>query len=230
MLDHHVSAQRDLEIWLDKPENLELIFDMERSGAQIAWDYFCTGLRPIAIDLIGKRDLWQFERGDEVACAHEVMQLLPQKLDIEDDFRTWDRFFEESNTEMGLYEIQQKGAALLDAKAFQINALLENFEIRSVILPDESIVKALIGNCPYYMVSDTAHEGLATSDADIAVCYTLCNDGEVIISFRSREGGVDVAIIAKLLGGGGHKAAAGCKISYVKWRLLITGNNWHDGP
>ena len=46
-----------------------------------------------------------------------------------------------------------------------------------------------------------------------AACYYETAKGRVY-SLRSREGGVDVSVIASLFGGGGHKNAAGFRIGF----------------
>ena len=61
ILDHHASAEKDL---IDLPVNVSAIFDMDRSGAAITWDYFMgDGFkeRPILINHIQDRDLWRFK-------------------------------------------------------------------------------------------------------------------------------------------------------------------------
>lgn len=61
ILDHHKSAERNLEEIVIPPDKGEIIFDMTRSGAQIAWDYIFGGSRPWFINTIADRDLWKFE-------------------------------------------------------------------------------------------------------------------------------------------------------------------------
>ena len=51
---------------------LKAIFDMERSGAGLTWDYFYPGRpRPWLIDYVEDRDLWRFKIEDaEVVNAY----------------------------------------------------------------------------------------------------------------------------------------------------------------
>ena len=54
--------------------NLTAIFDMNRSGAGLTWDYLHdTNSRPKIIDLIEDRDLWKFQFGDETRAFHAVL-------------------------------------------------------------------------------------------------------------------------------------------------------------
>src|SRR6185312_10635161 len=65
ILDHHKTAAEDLagfpvavEI---QGEKIAAVFDMNRSGAQVTWDFFNPGeSRPLLVDYTGDRDLWRF--------------------------------------------------------------------------------------------------------------------------------------------------------------------------
>lgn len=82
ILDHHKSAQQDLagltepkswdghrqNVYQDRCENADIngvipyaVFDMDRSGAMIAWDFFHPGeVPPQLLRHIEDRDLWRF--------------------------------------------------------------------------------------------------------------------------------------------------------------------------
>ena len=58
VLDHHKTAAQDLA---DLP-GATVVFDMDRSGAGITWDYYHPGeQRPALINVIEDRDLWRFK-------------------------------------------------------------------------------------------------------------------------------------------------------------------------
>jgi oligoribonuclease NrnB/cAMP/cGMP phosphodiesterase (DHH superfamily) len=62
ILDHHKTAKDNLTGIDEECENISYIFDMNRSGAQISWDYcYPTMARPWFIDYIADRDLWKWE-------------------------------------------------------------------------------------------------------------------------------------------------------------------------
>ena len=59
ILDHHKSAELDL---IDLPSNVESHFDMTKSGAVMAWEYFHPGKDiPQLLLHIQDRDLWEFK-------------------------------------------------------------------------------------------------------------------------------------------------------------------------
>lgn len=61
VLDHHKTAIEDLQPLADNG-TIRAVFDVERSGAGITWDYFEPNLmRPKLIDHIEDRDLWKFQ-------------------------------------------------------------------------------------------------------------------------------------------------------------------------
>lgn len=99
VLDHHKTAQEDLVKlsppsdgrrritdffgwlhWLNTihtmPETgtIAAIFDPNRSGAGLAWDYLYPGTpRPFIIDLIEDRDLWKFRFSGETLSFHALL-------------------------------------------------------------------------------------------------------------------------------------------------------------
>ena len=66
-------------------------------------------------------------------------------------------------------------------------------------------------NAPYFWSSDAGH--IMGVGEPFAACYWDTPGGRVY-SLRSAEDGVDVSEIAVMYGGGGHKHAAGFKVSY----------------
>lgn len=52
LLDHHKTAKAALE------GTPGCTFDMDRSGAGMSWDYFHTEPRPLLVDCVEDRDLW----------------------------------------------------------------------------------------------------------------------------------------------------------------------------
>ena len=58
ILDHHVSAEQDLRELLTSGK-LNGLFDMHRSGAMLAWQWFNPGKQaPVLIEHMQDRELW----------------------------------------------------------------------------------------------------------------------------------------------------------------------------
>ncbi len=96
VLDHHRSAERDLA-------GLPFArFDMERSGAGMAWDHYFPGQpRPWLVDYVEDRDLWRWALPDSRAVS-----AWSRTIDFE--LAAWDRLAAEP-----LAVVAERGRAIL---------------------------------------------------------------------------------------------------------------------
>lgn len=214
ILDHHKTAAADLaglkfpeenydpatwrrkwESWCEWP--VRAIFDMERSGAQIAWDYFFEGEeRPQFIDFIGDRDLWKFQYGDITRRFSAALRTYPMT------FEAWDHIADDPES------LVHEGAGILRAH----NANITKF-VADAYFDEVGGHKVPVVNVPYHYASDTAHALLSKfPDAPFTACWFRRGDGKVQWSLRSEDSRQDVSEIAKQMGGGGHRNAAGFQL------------------
>lgn len=199
ILDHHKTAQADLDGFLN------CIFDMERSGAQIAWDYFHAGKpRPALVDYVADRDLWRF-------ALPGSRQIAACIFSHPYDFKTWDWLANRADFTMSLQEMVGEGDAIERKHHKDIAELLRQtrrtMKIGGMVVP--------VANLPYTLASDAAGE--MAKDAPFAACYFDRNDGQRVFSLRSRGTiGADVSLVAAQYGGGGHRNAAGFQMP-VGW-------------
>jgi oligoribonuclease NrnB/cAMP/cGMP phosphodiesterase (DHH superfamily) len=165
-------------------------FDMERSGAALSWDFFVGGARPDFIEYVQDRDLWRkvLPGGDEFTIA---LRSYPQ------DFLIWDKLIDS-----GAQSLIAEGGAIQRYYRLRVEELK-----RSAYKAELGGATCWISNAPYFAASEVAGE-LAERDADFGACYFEVEQGRYQYSLRSREG-FDVSTIARMFGGGGHKAAAG---------------------
>ncbi|ULB10706.1 phosphohydrolase [Cereibacter azotoformans] len=222
ILDHHKTAEADLAglgtdlarytrplSWCRHMENVAqdecegnpqpvyVEFDMDRSGAQIAWDFFFDGQpRPKMVDYVGDRDLWRFH----LPCSREVAAFT---FSHRYDFERWDAIAEQLDTDEGRQSAVYVGGAI-ERKHHKDIAELVKVTRREMVIGGQRVP---VANLPYTMASDAAH-ALAEA-APFAACYFDRADGQRVFSLRSREDGADVSAIAASYGGGGHKHAAG---------------------
>ena len=124
ILDHHKTAAEDLaglavplEHWdmhCDEAGhhiamwNVCAIFDMDRSGAQLAWDYFHGTARPELVEYVADRDLWKWE----LDGSREVSAVLASH---EHDFGTWSDLATRLDGHLVRAELLAEGAAILRA-------------------------------------------------------------------------------------------------------------------
>lgn len=205
VLDHHVTAQNDL---VDLPDNVEVVFDMERSGAQIAWAYFRPETpEPKVITHIADRDLWRFQLPNtreitEAVMAHEY------------DLSVYDSMI----TEPLLYaRLKTQGEAILMFKENALAQLIKEARTGEIYLFEEDGDEPSahyffpVCNAPHFFASDLAHALLLKyPKAPFAACYRDTASGRRDWSLRSLDDRVDVSHIAQMLNrGGGHRNAAG---------------------
>jgi oligoribonuclease NrnB/cAMP/cGMP phosphodiesterase (DHH superfamily) len=194
ILDHHKSAIEDLQPLLGHAK-LAADFDLERSGARIAWDEFHPGEEPPALLLrVEDRDLWRFNYYD----TREVQACV---FSYEYTFEMWERMMYHSD----LSDMAVEGRAIERKHFKDIHELLGVYTRRMVI--DGHDVP--VANLPYTMSSDAGT--MLAEGEPFAACYSDGPDGR-IFSLRSTKHGVDVSEVAKQYGGGGHRNASGFKV------------------
>ena len=203
LLDHHKSAAKQWT-YIEPVPNVELQFDMDRSGAQMAWDYFHAGAaRPPLIDHIGDRDLWRFALADTKAfCAG--LSLIPTS------FESW------QDAAANPDALISKGRTVLEVLQRQIDSALRK-ELRPVTLCGH---RGLAANA----ISNTSELGQAIAKRSGTFSLTFFIKGdEAICSLRS-VAPFDVSVIATHYGGGGHAQASGFAVPIERFfREIWTG-------
>ncbi|WP_313244030.1 DHHA1 domain-containing protein [Stenotrophomonas rhizophila] len=167
------------------------LFDMNRSGAGIAWDFFHPGqARPALIDHVEDRDLWRFALPGTREIQAAVFSY-PYEFDV------WDLLME-TPTET----LRAQGVAI-ERKHHKDVAELVKVARRQMVIGHYDVP---VASLPYTLASDAGH--LMAKGQPFAACY-YDKDGGRVFSLRSTDRGVDVSEVAKLYGGGGHARAAG---------------------
>lgn len=192
ILDHHKSAECDL---IDLPGNIESHFDMDRSGAVMAWEYFHPGKKiPALFEHIQDRDLWRFNM-DGTREIQACLFSYPYEFDL------WEKLLYKD-----LRILREEGEAIERKHFKDINELIKSASFRMQIAGYDVPVL----NAPYFLSSDAGH--IMGENENFAACYWDTPEGR-IFSLRSADNGLDVSEIAAKYGGGGHKHAAGFRIN-----------------
>lgn len=196
VLDHHKSAEAALANvtdW-DTTGRIMTVFSMDFSGAQIVENFYQLPKSRV-VAYVGDRDLWKFE----LPNSKEINALLSSR---EPTFEWLDQAEVLLNTNfptaqvMGtvIYEYQL-GVARKQAKRF---TLRQDAHGRRLGLANITT-----------LISETADVALSTGAFDYVISFFDTTDtNQRVYSLRSK-GEVDVSLIAKEHGGGGHKNAAG---------------------
>jgi uncharacterized protein len=213
VLDHHKTAEEELR-FMPEPEcadwrfveqdNLKCaVFDMKRSGAGLAWDFFFPlHDRPSFIDYLEDRDLWR-KRMKGCDAFSFALRAYPH------DFEVWDGLLSRGAGSLipdglAIERYYKRRVAEMVQQAFQVQLVAQSHLVGQSHL---YITVALwAANVPRMFASEVAG-GLAELNG-IGVTFCQRGDGKWEYSLRAR-GKADVLEIVKEFGGGGHAQAAG---------------------
>jgi oligoribonuclease NrnB/cAMP/cGMP phosphodiesterase (DHH superfamily) len=239
VLDHHATAEKDLSLEafmkhfsidetmlrVDREatkdgfmhvQNITIKFDMAKSGAMLAWDFFRPDEKPPKlIQYLQDRDLWKFEMVNSRAVS-AWLQTKPM------EFASWQWIMEKMEYDRQfLEEIFVAGNACLRLKEQQVDQMADNFRMMAFDLscdPPKIVLDPArwssatlwiaIANASVFF-SEVGERLLELHlDTPFAAYYFDRADGKRQWGLHSRKD-FDCSAIAKAFGGGGHKQAAG---------------------
>lgn len=206
LLDHHKSAAEKLTGFACRCGVVH--FDMQRSGARLAWDYFqADRSTPMLVRCIEDRDLWNWSYPESPAFL--------AALDMEPmDFERW-------------AEISSYDEAQLDAFMARGQAMDEKFRklAQDMVANAEPIVfqgqAGLMLNAPgafHSLLGDL----LSRQSGSYALLWTASKGGVVKVGLRSQKG-FDCIPLAESMGGGGHAQACGFRMRAERLPELLSG-------
>jgi oligoribonuclease NrnB/cAMP/cGMP phosphodiesterase (DHH superfamily) len=205
VLDHHKTAEEALR----GCEGCH--FDMNKSGAVLAWEYFHPGVPvPALLQHVQDRDLWKFE----IKGTEEVHAGLGT---YKGDMKSWDACV---SNEFNMNRLVATGEVLLAKQKITVDNAVKshvkviNFLGYKVGITNQTDLASEIGNAIY---------DSKVLDVQFAIVYCITTTNEVLFSLRSK-GDMDVAEIAKKFGGGGHKNASGCRVTLETLTKILKGN------
>lgn len=180
-------------------DSVYCLFDMNRSGAGIAWDFFHgADTRPKLVKFAEDRDLWRFA----LPFSREVNAYI---FAHEYEFGTWNALANLIDDETDA--VVRMGAAIEKKHHKDVRELANALKRRMTIGGYEVWAASL----PYTLTSDAGH--LMATGEPFAACYWDTPEGRVF-SLRSTDEGLDVSEIAKQYGGGGHRNASGFRLPH----------------
>lgn len=188
VLDHHKTAEENLK------ELPFATFDMNKSGASMAWDYFFPdGPSNALVKYVEDRDLWKFE----LPHSREVNQWLRSiPYTITDWEEASRRFSIEPRT------VIAEGQVLLRFQDQQVRIMAD----RAVwVKLDGHRVPCVNATCFF---SEVGEELCKRHEVPFSLYYFDREDGSRQWGMRARTG-FDCSRMAKKLGGGGHPGSAG---------------------
>jgi oligoribonuclease NrnB/cAMP/cGMP phosphodiesterase (DHH superfamily) len=211
VLDHHKTAEEDLR---GEPY---AIFDMNRSGAVMAWEYFHPSIPvPTLLQMIQDRDLWTWK----LPSTKPVLEALRVYGDgyTSEDPSVWDKYLEPDD------EMIDFGNKLLSYQDSMIESAVNKEKLKLVIVNGN--LRTYITNTTVF-VSEIGNKIYDGTYCDFSTSYFIDVNGIVNLSFRSKKDcGFDVGNLARKLGGGGHQSSSGAKISLNVLEDILKTGTW----
>lgn len=208
VLDHHLGMKEVVE---QVPNH---VFDEKRSGATISWNYFHPNAPvPLMLKYVEDGDLYVFKLHDSRA-ALSYMYAQPFHFD------TWDSLATKLENETERSTLFARGK--IYAEHFAV--LVEQIANKATTVSFEGHECYLVTAADMF-ASDVGNR-LAQIKPPIGIIVNL--HGDVLnVSLRS-DPSVDVSLIAKKFGGGGHPRASGFQIKWgdpLPWTVLKEHEN-----
>ena len=204
VIDHHFGNEKEVK------SSPNYVFNLNHSAAVLSWRFFHPKKKmPKLLNLVEDFDLWRFK----LPYTYEFSALF-RYLDF--DFYVWEKLIND-------FENQKKRGELI-----KLAKILTNYENKYIkkILKNAELVQ--FGKYKIYAINSTVLNLNSQIGAELLKIKPPLSviwherDGFRFISLRSNDS-VDVSKIAKRFGGGGHKKAAGFKLSVkeaLPWRNI----------
>jgi len=215
VLDHHKSSNPLKEL---HDRKFDMILDMDRSGAQIGWDFMNPGIaRPWFIDHIADRDLWRWAIPHTKATTRAMFG-----SGYYESFEAFDKLKHASLDDIALI-----GNVLLqDDKRAYTSIMKHATDCFCVSLTDPNVSwKCRVVECEGSKKSEVGNRLVQDGLIDFAAMYSYVLDREEWwVSLRALPGSdVDLTEIVKHFGnGGGHPKASGFCIKEADGHTLKT--------
>lgn len=187
VIDHHIGNKDSL------PEADEYLFDINHSGAFLSWQYFHPNIAaPKLMLYVEDKDLWTFVI-PESRPIHQALESYPM------DFKVWDKIAGELETPEGQEKYLSEGNTLIRRTEKLVGEMVKraeeiSFEGYQCLMVNSSTAVDEIGNA------------LVQKKPPIGIVWSR-RGNRITVSLRG-DGTVDLSVVAKTYGGGGHPKAA----------------------
>ena len=224
-VDHHVSIHNDVTLLHKKyntKDNICIIYNSNKSGCTLTWDYFNDTNPPLFLQLIEDNDIGKWEYPETKPFIYALKSYYRLNTDTK-NIDAWCGLLAEENVN----RLIKKGKiiSLFNEHLIEVNLQKhsrERFPSKKVYNMDKTLFDkvgqyiVVVFNgvaCP--SITDLANTALSKIDCDFFIAWTYNLDKrDYVVSMRSKS--VDVGKIAQLFGGGGHKLAAAFAVSDSK--------------
>jgi oligoribonuclease NrnB/cAMP/cGMP phosphodiesterase (DHH superfamily) len=184
-----------------------------KAGCELTWEYlFPNREMPAAVSFLGRYDVWDLQ--GSVLPFQYGMRL---NNTWPDNQEMWQKFLKQDDDETTMLNVDtiRQGETILKyqdqenekyCKSCAFEVQFEGFKAIAVnkLLTSSQLFKSVWNKEKY----------------DIMITFGLRSNGMWTMSFYTDKEGIDCSLLAKKLGGGGHKQAAGCNFEELPIEFL----------
>jgi oligoribonuclease NrnB/cAMP/cGMP phosphodiesterase (DHH superfamily) len=218
VLDHHRSAERALRDVRLAPEKGEIVFDMERSGCRLAWDFlFHSTEVPWWLLTVEAGDLW---RHDGIENARPFLSAF-HHFDYLSTVAGVERL---SRGEVPREELLTVGKTIHQSRQQQVERYANRAVAMTLRMPSErgttAAYRVHVVAAPSEIRSEVGHRVSEQQRCDFAVVQTFDPARDAFrLSLRANQHSpLDLSLIAQqAFGGGGHPKASGATLEREQW-------------
>jgi hypothetical protein len=211
-VDHHASAEQEL---LHLPPSNK-VFEMKQSGCTLAWNFFHPGVHvPPLLRYVEDKDIWRWS----LRSSKEVNAALSAQSFSFQEF----------------HDIVQGGAdainRLVDAGSAMLRQqnCIEQAHLKKAVrctFTFAPAVPACVINSSVF-ASELGNAMCVQCGAALGVVWHYDHEeGKTRVSLRSNSDAVDVSVMARSMGGGGHRRASGFELQGCGVDCVLQQKGW----
>lgn len=206
-IDHHKTAIADMEEIIKEVPSTSYSMDTTKAACQLAWEFFFDDKKlPRAVELCAKHDLWIHDEEDVWAFQYGMRSLNCGADPNGPSFDIWKILFIYYDGSLSLINILDKGTIIYEWEQQRNLEIAKkmSFEVKHEGLTFLAINAVGSGSAAVEGVFDPEKH-----DAALVFSYTGKNWKVSLYAHSSKNVDMDLSVIAKKYGGGGHRNAAG---------------------
>src|SRR3989344_2504218 len=206
----HIGAEERLRALGTQHEHFTFVFNNDRSGASLTWIYFHGEKNiPKIILYVEDSDIWRFSFGDETRFAVSYLYGFSGKP--EELLALLER------GDSATAYVLERGKMIWEYRDSLTKILIESVTPVNIKVGEHAVP---MHNTPEFLRSDVGH--ILSKKLGKTVATFIIDNHTVRLHFRGENEYSPSALdLAKILGGGGHRNAAGAAVSLKEFCEMI---------